>query len=548
MKIGSKNRRKCLVLCYNRPGMTFFTLFMLVCLSALGFSFALPNEFYHAGFPLGGFFCLFPFFFTLQKTNSRLKAAFLGFVFGFIFHAASSWWLANFKDYAVWTLGATSVFYGLFYGFWGIVLQYSNTANRRLRPFIITLLWTVLEWQKSSGYFAFPWGLLPYTVQSIPVLIQIADIGGIYGLSFILALSNGVLAEIFAKRDRHYGDTHFSGNTQNGDRHFFTRPFLPGMAALLLLLAWTTGYGIWHLKNPSPVSKKIPLVLVQHNTDQYYFPEEALRAAVRLSKEGTAYLEAQGKKPALIVWSETVLTRPYAGNSYFSGGKEIPFFEESGIPVLTGAPVIIEETAIANGAILVRQGEIIADYKKVKLIPFAETIPFGNTAWMKNLMERFAGFSSEWTAGKKAAVMEIPGLRFGTPICFEDAFAPLCGDFVREGAEVLINLTNDSWSHSVSAEAQHLAAARFRSVENRRTLVRSTNSGYTVVIDAEGRTIAELPLFTAAFLAIDIPVQRAPPTVHLLLGDWFPLLSGIVLVLWLIRHLLPFTGNKTARN
>ena len=508
---------------------------ILVSLSALCFSYALPNEFFPSGVPLAGFVCLIPFFLALQYAHSWKKGAYLGFIFGIVFHASSSWWLANFKDYALWTLGATSVMYGLFYGFWNIALQQTYTTNSRLKPIVIALLWTIIEWQKSSGYFAFPWGLLPYTVQSVPVLIQIADIGGIYGLSFILALGNSVFAEALGSCRVSLG----AGKAENAKK-----TCIGNILVFFLLLIWTIGYGIWHLANPAPVYKKTPLVLVQHNIDQYYSPQEALETAVKLSGEGTAFLKAQGTNPALIVWSETALTDPYIGNRYYQSHKPVPFLEKNSVPVLLGAPLVFDEddSIIANGAILIREGAIISSYKKQKLIPFAETIPFADKKWMQNLMERFAGFSSFWTAGKEASVMEIPGLRFGVPICFEDAFALLCRDFIKNGAEILINLTNDSWSHSISAQVQHLAAARFRSIETRRTLVRSTNSGCTAVIDAQGRTIAELPMFTAAFLALEVPVTSGGPTFYFLFGNWFPALSCVVIIFGKHRKYHPWNA------
>jgi apolipoprotein N-acyltransferase len=113
--------------------------------------------------------------------------------------------------------------------------------------------------------------------------------------------------------------------------------------------------------------------------------------------------------------------------------------------------------------------------------------------------------------------------RFGVPICFEDAFPDVCARFFRNGADILVNITNDSWSLTDSAETQHFVVARFRSIEFRRVLARATNAGVTAVVDAEGRTIASLPLFTEAVLPVEIPVQISPaPTTYFLLGDWFP--------------------------
>ena len=547
--------------------MAFLTHFILICTSALGLSIALPNDFFPLGIPLGGFLCLAPYFYALKTADSWKKGAAMGFVFGIVFHSTSSWWLANFKDYAFWTLGATSLFYGFFFGFWGIFLQYAKNYSKSTPgrqkiprffsgPFLTALIWTVMEWQKSNGYFAFPWGLLPYTVYNCLPLIQIADITGVYGLSFLLALSSAVIAEIPWIRPKNkkittefHGENRDKPKRQNG---FLTSCFsvvkysysVKSIFAVLAILALFLVYGCIRLAHPVPAQRTIPLILVQHNIDQYYYEEEALTRAVSLSRQGLEAMREQGKEPAMIIWSETVLTLPYKGNRFFRSQNAIPFFYESDIPILTGAPLIIEEgqnedsTDIYNGAILVQRGSVISGYAKQQLIPFAESIPFGSQPWMRRFMDKFVGFSSGWATGKEAVIMEIQGLSFGTPICFEDAFARLCRNFTAAGAEVLINLTNDSWSQSVSAEVQHLAAARFRSVENRRPLVRSTNSGCTVYIDAEGRIRSSLPLFTADYLILDLPVQTGGPTVYFLFGDWFPVLCGILALLWFIYQSL----------
>jgi apolipoprotein N-acyltransferase len=156
---------------------------------------------------------------------------------------------------------------------------------------------------------------------------------------------------------------------------------------------------------------------------------------------------------------------------------------------------------------------------------------------MRNFMQKVVGLESGWTMGTEATVMEVPTasgrpLRFGVPICFEDAFAGVCADFFRGGADILLNITNDSWSRTISSETQHYTVSRFRAIENRKVLVRATNGGVTAVVDAEGRTLATLPLFTEASLAVLVPIQiGASPTTYFLLGDWLPILLAAVLVL-----------------
>jgi apolipoprotein N-acyltransferase len=219
------------------------------------------------------------------------------------------------------------------------------------------------------------------------------------------------------------------------------------------------------------------------------------------------------------------------------------FLGELGVPLLTGAPVVLdwERYDATNSAILLSpEGNTLFSYAKMHPVPFAESIPFWEYGWMRNFMSDVVGLEGGWVMGTEATVMEVPTpsgrpLRFGVPICFEDAFPSVCAAFFRNGADLLVNITNDSWSLTVSAETQHFVAARFRAIEFRRVLVRSTNGGVTAVVDAEGRTLAQLPLFTEAVLPVDVPVQiAAAPTTYYLLGDWFPALLAVTLFLFLL--------------
>jgi apolipoprotein N-acyltransferase len=282
------------------------------------------------------------------------------------------------------------------------------------------------------------------------------------------------------------------------------------------------------------------MVLVQHNINSWdsQYEEEALQTAMDLSRAGIDELRRQGIEPALLVWSETVLVQPYEGRYYETFPRYdplIPFLKEIRVPLLCGAPIPAASGAWANGALFIQDGNEIFSYEKQRLIPFAEEIPFIEYEWMKTLMRKTVGFDSGWIPGEKTVIMKAGSppdtLSFGVPICFEDAFAGLCGDFVKNGAELFINLTNDSWSKTVSAEIQHLAAARFRTIENRRVMVRSTNGGITAVIDAEGRIISSLPPFSSSVLALEVPIQQqSEPTVYQIFGDWFPLVSVLIVL------------------
>ena len=126
-------------------------------------------------------------------------------------------------------------------------------------------------------------------------------------------------------------------------------------------------------------------------------------------------------------------------------------------------------------------------------------------------------------------VFEAGGVHFSTPICFEDTFGYLGRGFVRRGADVLVNITNDAWSFSVPGAVQHMTMAVFRAVENRRSVVRATNAGITCLIDPNGRVLERLPAFTEGVLVAEVPLYTEGTTLYVRWGDWLPIGAAVLL-------------------
>ena len=125
--------------------------------------------------------------------------------------------------------------------------------------------------------------------------------------------------------------------------------------------------------------------------------------------------------------------------------------------------------------------------------------------WLYNLLK--ANDYHWWEKGTESVVFETSnGIKFSTPICYEDVFGDICAEFVENGADLIINMTNDSWSGSEAAERQHMVMAVFRSVENRRTVLRGTNSGMTCLITPEGKIRGEMTPFKMGYKIWDVPV------------------------------------------
>jgi apolipoprotein N-acyltransferase len=515
----------------------------LAAASAILMTLAVPNEIFKHGLVPLGFIALIPLYIALLDLQTPRQAALATGLFGALQHALTSFWLWFFQDFRLWTLGSTTLAYFIVYAVLGLYLWLFLNRAGKARPLAFILLWTAFEFQKSTGFLGYPWGLLPYSLTDALPLLQMADLAGVYGITTLLAACNAALAELLLGL---------------GGRGALAWRLRGGYSILaLLLLAGSLGYGLVRMSTPIHLKGSLNAVLVQQNTDPWADGDEnaAVAANISLAREALAR-EALAPKPRradIILFSETSLRRPYAEfRGYFGANPPqdplIPFIRESGTWLLTGAPVVIDWNTYeaTNSVILIDpRTRLVQSYAKVHLVPFAEAIPFMEYPAFKKFMQNVVGLDSGWAPGKEFVVFDLPtqsgAFRFGAPICFEDAFADVCRNFSLGGADVLINLTNISWSRTESAEIQHWAAARFRAIEARRTLVRSTNGGVSCVVGPFGETLDSLPLFKALSTFVEVPVYRDPsPTLYLLWGDWFAraslLLSAVLAIILMIRE------------
>jgi len=533
--------------------------FLLVIVSAIAFPLALPNEF----FPFGNFFigliCLIPYYFALTKTRTIGSASLAGIIFGAISTILANYWLMFYGEFSLWTLGGVTVGYIGYNALFAPYLWYFLRSPDRYRPFLFAASWAAYEYLKSVGYLGYPWGLSAYPAGDILPLIQFVDITGVWGLSFLMVLVNALFAEFImystnshvcpAAIKKRYGNIklRITRLYKRGERR---NTLIRQTSIMLILFISVISYGFIRLGDEIPVRKKVDVVLVQQNSDSWIRGNEleTIKTAQDLSRKG---IEELPEKPDMIVWSETTLPWDYRMHKdYYKQKPEndplIDFIKEINTYLVTGATVVIDPKSgdAMNGVILLSpEGTIIDYYGKQHPVPFAEHIPFWEFEPVQRFFREAVGLYSTWTIGDKYTLFSVPvngrkEVIFGTPICFEDAFAYLCRNFVLKGAEILVNLTNNSWSKTNSAQVQHFVAARFRAVENKRLLLRSTNSGFTSVVDPWARIIHHIPMFTEEYLSVEIPVYRENRfTVYTLLGDYFPLLLFSILAIYLILSL-----------
>lgn len=523
--------------------MSRFRILFLACLSGLLLPLALPNELFAWGNPALGLVALAPLYIALASTTGYGMAFLATAIFGGLAHGLSSYWLWFFQDFRYWTLGSSTLAYMIVYGCLGLYLRGGLKRSGLYRTLVFAAIWTVFEWGKSNGFLGYPWGLITYSWNEVLPAIQIAESTGVYGLGFALVLVSGGLAEVLIPPGSSL--TLPARNESPAGLAAMVIPALPSgkgwrvagsgpLVVAVLLMTGILGYGFLALEKPREPRGSFSAILVQQNVDSWASAggeEEALSVSVALA---TAAMEAAGRKPDIILFSETSLKRPWKEfRSFFNRTPKedplIPFLARTGAWLFTGLPEILDwETYEAtNSVVLINpQGQQVASYAKMHPVPFAEALPFWEYHGFRNFMQNVVGLESGWIMGTERVIFELPtssaGLvRFAGPICFEDAFAYLCRRFVNDGAELFINLTNDSWSRTNSAQIQHFVAARFRSVEARRVLVRSTNGGLSGIVMPDGSVRNLLPMFSPEALLVDIPVYTGETTPYMLFGDWF---------------------------
>jgi apolipoprotein N-acyltransferase len=252
-------------------------------------------------------------------------------------------------------------------------------------------------------------------------------------------------------------------------------------------------------------------------------------------------------RPELLVWSETAFVpnirrwgalapgdHPYAALVH----ELLDWQKGTGAWLLTGNDDydLVEgpgggERVDYNASILFSpSGERVETYHKIRLVPFTERFPWKEELpGLYRLLESFDVHL--WEPGSRRVVFHIPGADFSTPICFEDAFPGEVRAFVREGAGIIVNLSNDYWSLTEVEAVQHAANAVFRAVENGRPLVRATASGLTCVVDPVGRITARAPLYEEAVIVADVTPVVGNTTPYTRWGDWFPPVMAALLVL-----------------
>jgi len=481
--------------------------------------------------PALAWIALVPVFVALQGQSIRAGFLLAG-ITGLVFFCSTLYWVAYALHRhgpfsaapAVMTMALLCAALSIFIAFFGAMVVLIRERRPGLFLIAAPAAWVALELARTHLLTGFPWLLLGYSQYSVLSLIQIADLTGVYGISFLIVLVNSAVAELLENRER-------------------LLPFLIALAVAGAVFA----YGMVRIGQPDG-SGGIRVSVIQGNIEQDKKWDPSYQSEVMATYKRLT-LKVLEERPDLIVWPETA-------TPFYFGSKEYPspaltedlrrFVRSSGTPLLFGSAlheIQDRRHILRNSAVFLDEEGAIDDYyTKHRLVPFGEYVPLKNSLlfFVTKLVQPAGDFKagSEYTivgVRSKDAGRNIP---VSTVICYEIIFPGHVRQFVNDGATVITTITNDAWFGRTGAPYQHFSMAVLRAVENRVPVARAANTGISGFIDAKGKILDASGIFTEAIITRTI-TPGTTRTFYTRYGDvfsWLCVLGTLAAILPLPRR------------
>ncbi len=531
-------------------GLRFFLVNTgLLVLAVLLFALPQPNPLSLNGFPLLAWFSFIPLFLLVRRVSFR--ASFLwGAVYGMLCYCLYTHWLLIFHPLAMYIIAALYFFYlmlavpalklaDMLYPRYGYILQWA--------------IWVGYEYLKTLGFNGYSYGVIGYSQWSWPVIIRIASIFGVWGVSALVVFPSAWIA----------------GGLKAGAQTGFKDALrgLPAFARLnripaflyLVFLGFTLVWGLFIAPIDYSQDPTIKVALIQPNSDPWLGGFNTYQRDFYTLRRLSDAAIAENDDLSLVVWPETAFIPRIDWHYRYREDRQsvelvndlLNYIDSAAVPFVIGNDDAVRERTDEgiidrvdyNAVFLFRPGLNVIPpeperYRKMHLVPFTEHFPYRRIFPL--IYDLLVEFDTHfWRQADDPKVFTVDGLSFSTPICFEDTFGYISRRFVRNGARAIINLTNDAWAKSASCQYQHLAMAVFRTVENGVPLVRSTASGQTAIVDPNGVVQLMAEPFSEQYLVGRIPLLAGyRQTLYTWWGDLWGVLFASVSALFLLYGLL----------
>jgi apolipoprotein N-acyltransferase len=489
-------------------------LILPACLSGLLLTGAFPP------FALGGlsFIALVPLLAALHKKRwSRGEGFRAGFLLGLVFFFTLLWWIAKLLPWAnvtiPWLMTPALIiavlYLSLYPAFFCLLLVTLGQGRRLAGFFLVPALWVLLELVRSRGEMGFSWGAIGYGLSRHVNFIQTVPWIGLFGLGFVLVVINYIFSLSLGARSR------------------LQRTVPMAVGVVLVAALGLQGWFVTSSYREPENGEKVTLAVVQPNVSlkvkwEPEFRDSTFSLIERLSRV------AASAGPDMIIFSET--TAPvYIHHEEGVMERMVNLVEEIEIPIYVG---FLDarydgpngELNIYNSSGVFTPGGKLLKYDKSHLLPFGESLPL---SWKFRFIQKINFGQANFQPGRAAPPVRSGAGSFGSLICFESIFPELSRRYVQDGAEYLVNITNDGWFGSTPGPHQHAEMCILRSVETRRYLVRSANSGVSMVVDPLGRIVSELEMDREGMLIEKIERLKGQ-TFYVRAGEWPVLIVSLL--------------------
>ncbi len=470
---------------------------------------------------------LLPLLISINNETPR-RAFRLGLITGLIHYVTLLYWIINvLAKYggldiftSIFVLLLLALYLSLFTGAFSALITIKS--HNRIKIFLFASVWVSLEYVRTFFLTGFPWGLLGHSLYSRASLIQIADITGVYGPSFIIAAVNLSIFEIIKQR-----------------KYILKNRFLITETILLIVvIALSFYYGKISLAQYSiikPEKSMTNVAIIQGNIDQSVkwdisFQDKTIIKYSDMTKKSFK------TSPVIVVWPETAVPLFFQDKNPLTEGI-YELAKEGNIHLVFGSPGYKrdgERILYYNNAWYISpDGEVKGQYSKNHLVPFGEYVPFHD---LIPFVYRLVPSAGEFSKGETTDPLKLGNISSGILICYEVIFPDLAREQVRKGASIFINITNDAWFGYSGAPFQHLFISIFRAIENRRPMIRSANTGISAIIDPRGIVTVKGDIFTDEIITGSIYTGYNEKTFYTNNGDIFAL---SLLIICLIIFFVP---------
>lgn len=473
-----------------------------------------------------------PLLFSLWDRDWKESFVF-GFIFGMIYFFGTLYWvyhsINHFGGISFFSSIIIVLFFSAYLSLFPAVfaMLFSQVYKKTRLPalFIAPVLWVSLEFVRSYALTGFPWASIGYSQYRFLSLIQVSDITGIYGVSFLVLAVNGCIADLLLLR------------TRLREMPLFPLSYLIAGAILLVALMLTTlGYGSWRLQQNRP-GRSLTASIIQGNIEQDkkwepVFQNEVVDVYTKLSEE------ALKEHPSLIIWPETAVPF-FFGSDTANTERLVQFQKQTGASLLFGSVMVKKQTSgspdLTNSAVLLdKEGNKSYVYDKIHLVPFGEYVPLRKVLFF---IDKLVVGIGDYVPGKQYLQADSAIGRFSTLICYEVIFPGMVRKFFVRGGDFMVTITNDAWFGKTAGPYQHFSMVVFRAIENRKPVVRAANTGISGFIDSNGRIVMQSGLFDRQILTYTLKTDSTM-TFYTKFGDLFSFFC-IVISIILLGNIVP---------